>query len=74
MKIASICNYDLDHAELIKLFVKNTHVFAEKPISTNLNDLKQINFLLDKKQHKSMLASNLILIYIQVYLNKSRVE
>ena len=61
-KIASICNYDADHAELIKLFIKkNTHVFAEKPISTNLNDLKQINFLLNKKKHKSMLGSNLIL-------------
>ena len=60
-KLVSISNYDRDHAKLVLKFYKNSNIFVEKPLCTNLLDAKKILKEIKKNKFKNYLSSNLVL-------------
>jgi len=59
--LVSIASYDNYHyGQILKAFKNNKHIFVEKPICLNLNELRKIWFY-HKKNKKIKISSNLLL-------------
>ena len=56
-KLVSISNYDRDHAKLVLKFYKNSNIFVEKPLCTNLLDAKKILKEIKKNKFKNYLSN-----------------
>ena len=59
--LVTISNYDYDHYKYLKKHIKKNHIFVEKPMCYNFNELKKIYNITKKQKFKNLIYSNLVL-------------